>query len=167
MANVCDREQVRWCSTDSSIIGYGVRKCCVHRRLSVATTTSQYLSSYKTVSPCGVRDLHWANDTSWIRCRMNLPQMSSSSEEKHLNICVENQLSHHQNFILDAIIGTLNFSDLQKKELKSKDFSSCVTPERFIWNGVKYLVYQYFRISENHGCSLFAHPDISMFFVYL
>jgi len=42
-----------------------------------------------------------------------------------------------------------------------------VTPEGFIRNGVKCLVYQYFRISENHGCSLFAHPDISMFFVYL
>lgn len=42
-----------------------------------------------------------------------------------------------------------------------------VTPERFTRNGVKYIVYQHFRFLENHGCSLFAHPDISMFFVYL
>lgn len=42
-----------------------------------------------------------------------------------------------------------------------------VTPERFIWNGVKYSVYQYVIILKNHGCSLFAHPDISMFFVFL
>ena len=42
-----------------------------------------------------------------------------------------------------------------------------VTPERFIWNGVKCSVYQYVIIFENHGCSLFAHPDISMFFVFL
>ncbi len=40
-------------------------------------------------------------------------------------------------------------------------------PERFIPKGVKFFVYQYVRIFENHGCSLFAHPDISMFFVYL
>ncbi len=40
-------------------------------------------------------------------------------------------------------------------------------PERFISAGVKFFVYQCFIILENHGCSLFAHPDISMFFVYL
>ena len=42
-----------------------------------------------------------------------------------------------------------------------------VTPERFTRNGVNYIVCQDFRFLENHGCSLFAHPDISMFFVYL
>lgn len=42
-----------------------------------------------------------------------------------------------------------------------------VTPERFTRNGVNYIVCQDFRLPENHGCSLFAHPDISMFFVYL
>ena len=42
-----------------------------------------------------------------------------------------------------------------------------VTPERFISAGVKFFVYQCFIILENHGCSLFAHPEISMFFVYL
>lgn len=42
-----------------------------------------------------------------------------------------------------------------------------VTPVGFTRNGVKYIVYQHFRFLENHGCSLFAHPDISMFFVYL
>ena len=42
-----------------------------------------------------------------------------------------------------------------------------VTPERFIQNGVNYIVCHYFRFLENHGCSLFAHPDISMFFVHL
>ncbi len=42
-----------------------------------------------------------------------------------------------------------------------------VTPERFISAGVKSIVYQYFIILENRGCSLFAHPEISMFFVYL
>lgn len=42
-----------------------------------------------------------------------------------------------------------------------------VTPEGFTRNGVNYVVCQYFRFLENHGCSLFAHPDISMFFVYL
>lgn len=42
-----------------------------------------------------------------------------------------------------------------------------VTPVGFTRNGVNYIVCQYFRCSENHGCSLFAHPDISMFFVYL
>ena len=42
-----------------------------------------------------------------------------------------------------------------------------VTPERFTRNGVNYAVCQYFRFLENHGCSLLAHPDISMFFVYL
>lgn len=42
-----------------------------------------------------------------------------------------------------------------------------VTPERFTLTGAKLSFYQYFRILENHGCSLFAHPEISMFFVYL
>lgn len=42
-----------------------------------------------------------------------------------------------------------------------------VTPEGFTRNGVNYIVCQDFRLPENHGCSLFAHPDISMFFVYL
>lgn len=42
-----------------------------------------------------------------------------------------------------------------------------VIPERFISAGVKFFVYQCFIILENHGCSLFAHPEISMFFVYL
>lgn len=90
MANVCDGEQARWCSTDGSIIDYDVRKCCVHTRLRVTTTPSLYLSSHKTVPPFCVRDPHWANGTSWVRCRMNLPQMSSNSEERHLNIYAEN-----------------------------------------------------------------------------
>ena len=41
------------------------------------------------------------------------------------------------------------------------------TPEGFISKGVKSVVYQYVRILENHGCSLLAHPDFSMFFVHL
>ena len=44
---------------------------------------------------------------------------------------------------------------------------SLVTPERFISKGVNSVVYQYVRILENHGCSLLAHPDFSMFFVHL
>lgn len=61
-----------------------------------------------------------------------------------------------------------------KKCRKSYDSStslhlsfSFVTPERFTRNGVNYIVGQDFRFLENHGCSLFAHLDISMFFVYL
>ena len=55
-----------------------------------------------------------------------------------------------------------------EKELKSHDFSSFeVTPVRFISKGVNSVVYQYVRILENHGCSLLAHPDFSMFFVHL
>lgn len=61
-----------------------------------------------------------------------------------------------------------------KKCWKSYDSStslhlsfSFVTPGRFTRNGVNYVVCQDFRLLENHGCSLFAHPDISMFFVYL
>ena len=42
-----------------------------------------------------------------------------------------------------------------------------VTPVGFIYNRVKSFVYQYVRILENHGCSLLAHPDFSMFFVHL
>ena len=61
-----------------------------------------------------------------------------------------------------------------KKCRKSYDSStslhlsfSFVTPERFTLTGAKLSFYQYFRILENHGCSLFAHPEISMFFVCL
>lgn len=61
-----------------------------------------------------------------------------------------------------------------KKCWKSYDSStslhlsfSFVTPERFTLTGAKLSFYQYFRILENHGCSLFAHPEISMFFVCL
>ncbi|WP_305149707.1 hypothetical protein, partial [uncultured Muribaculum sp.] len=55
----------------------------------------------------------------------------------------------------------------QQKKDSCQSYPFSVTPERFISAGVKSFVYQYFRILENHGCSLFAHPEISMFFVYL
>ena len=67
----------------------------------------------------------------------------------------------------------LTFLDvLYKKKLPlqsihAKGVPFFVTPERFTRNEVNYAVCQYFRFLENHGCSLFAHPDISMFFVYL
>lgn len=61
-----------------------------------------------------------------------------------------------------------------KKCRKSYDSStslhlsfSFVTPERFTLTGAKLSFYQYFRILENHGCSLFAHPEISIFVVCL
>ena len=63
----------------------------------------------------------------------------------------------------------------QKNSLKTNDFSGnfvglidpLVTPERFILQGVNILHINILDFSKNHGCSLFADPDISMFFVYL
>lgn len=91
---------------------------------------------------------------------------------------MEGQYSYHQNRNVPPekwyILFYCHFSGaaihawrIKKSAENHSIFSALVTPVGFIYNRVKSFVYQYVRILENHGCSLFAHPEISMFFVYL